>query len=239
MPRKKKEDAPRPSSPAYMTTYGDMMTLLLCFFVMLVSISTVEIEKFREAAASLKGALSILPYQTKTKPQPLIRRISRGIKKKSTKRARAISKLRMIIREKKLEKIVKVREDTGGIHITIGDPALFKTGKADIKPDFIPILESIVDIIMIGDNIIRIEGHTDNIPIYNEQFRDNWDLSIARALSVIRYIRSREQIDPIRLRPVGCGEYHPIDTNDTLEGRAKNRRVEVYIDFEEKSGVGI
>jgi len=206
---------------------------------MLVSISTVEIEKFREAAASLKGALSVLPFQTKTKPQPPIKRISRGIKKKSTKRARAVSKLRLIIREKKLEKIVQVREDTGGIHITIGDPALFNSGRADIKPEFIPILESIVDIVVIGENNIRIEGHTDNVPIHNEQFRDNWDLSIARALSVIRFIRSREQIDPIRLRPVGCGEYHPVDTNDTFEGRAKNRRVEVYIDFEEKSGGSI
>ena len=75
------------------------------------------------------------------------------------------------------------------------------------------------------------EGHTDNMPIHNAEFDDNWELSIARSLSVIRYIRAQEKIDPKRLRPVGCAEFHPIEPNDTPEGRALNRRVEIFIEM--------
>jgi len=219
-----------------MTTYGDMMTLLLCFFVLIVSFSTMEIEKFKAAAASLKGALSSLPYQTKVLPSPVqMTRETKGEKKqKSRRRSRAIAKLRKMIRERNLGKIVKVRENQAGVHVTIGDPALFDSGRTEIKPGILPILNQIIEVMYTGTELIRVEGHTDNLPIKTAQFRDNWDLSIGRALSVIRYIRSQQgDIDPRRLRPVGCGEFHPVDSNDTPEGRAMNRRVEIFVEFEE------
>ena len=214
-----------------MTTYGDMMTLLLCFFVMLISMSSMEVAKIQQAAASLKGALSALPFQERVLPAPPIeiQRPSRGERK--GKRSRAIAKLRKVIREHQLEKIVKVRQDEQGIHLTIGDPALFDTGKADIKSTILPVLNQIVEVLSEAEDIIRVEGHTDNVPIHNDQFRDNWELSIARSLSVIRYIKNRQNIDPRRLRPVGCGEFHPVETNSTEEGRALNRRVEIYIEM--------
>jgi len=89
-------------------------------------------------------------------------------------------------------------------------------------------------VVYTGGELIRVEGHTDNVPIHTAQFRDNWDLSIGRSLSVIRYIRSRQaDLDPKMLRPVGCGEFHPVASNDTPDGRAKNRRVEIFIEFGE------
>ncbi|MBN1290278.1 MAG: flagellar motor protein MotB [Candidatus Latescibacteria bacterium] len=236
MAKKKKEPEGPKGAPAYMTTYGDMMTLLLCFFVLLVSFSTMEIEKFKAAAASLKGALSVLPYQDRVMPNPVqMQRPTKGEKKeKNRRRSRAVVQLRRIIRDRNLQNIVSVRENEGGVHITIGDPALFDSGKTDIKPDILPVLNQITEIIDTGNDLIRVEGHTDNVPIHTAQFRDNWDLSIGRALSVIRYMRSRQvNIDPRRLRPVGCGEFHAIAPNDTPEGRAMNRRVEIFIDFNE------
>ena len=231
----KKKQELRPGVPGWMVTYGDMMTLLLCFFVMLVSMSTMEIEKFKAAAASLRGALSVLPFQEQPMPQPITLRVSKGVDVRKSRRAQAVSQLKRLIREKNLEKVIQVQETTQGIHITIGDPALFDIGKAYIKPDFFPVLDGIVEVISTGtDNEnIRVEGHTDNVPIHNEQFNDNWELSIGRALSVIRYIRSNKQIDPLRLRPVGCGEFHPVATNATPEGRSLNRRVEIFIDLGE------
>ena len=208
--RKRKPRMPRRDHPAWMTTYGDMMTLLLCFFVLLVSMSTMEVEKMKQAAASLKGALSALPFQERVRPAPVRPlRPTKGPEKRG-KRSRAISKLKQVIREHQLEDIIKVSENAAGIHITIGDPALFDTGKDEIKPLILPVLNQIVEVVHSGSEIIRVEGHTDNVPIHNDKFDDNWELSISRALSVIRYIRNRQEIDPRRLRPVGCGEYHPV-----------------------------
>ena len=191
--------------------------------------------KVSAAVASLRGALSVLPFQEQPTPQPITLRVSKGIDTRKSRRAQAVSQLKRLNREKNLEKVIQVQETTQGVHITIGDPALFDTGKAYIKPDFFPVLDGIVEVISTGtDNEnIRIEGHTDNVPIHNEQFNDNWELSIGRALSVIRYIRSNKQIDPLRLRPVGCGEFHPVATNATPEGRSLNRRVEIFIDLGE------
>ena len=234
MAKKKKEDEPPKGAPAYMTTYGDMMTLLLCFFVLLLSFSTMEIEKFKSAAASLRGAMSVLPYQTKVIPTPVeMVRPTKGEKKeRSRARTRAISKLRKIIRDQNLGDIIKLQEREDGVHITIGDPALFDSGKAEIKSGILPILNQIIEVINSGQELIRVEGHTDNNPINTIQFRNNWELSISRALSVIRYIQSQQDdLDPKRLRPVGCGEFHPVAPNDTAEGRALNRRVEIFIDF--------
>ncbi|MFC1528867.1 flagellar motor protein MotB [Candidatus Latescibacterota bacterium] len=233
--KKKPVEEPGPSSPLYMTTYGDMMTLLLCFFVLLLSMSSMEIEKFKAAAASLRGALSVLPFQERPLPQPPIERVPKGVKirERRTRRSKAVSQLKRIIREKKLDEMIRVSETDQGVHIVISDPALFDTGKAIIKPEFYDVLVGIGDVIAAGTGReeIRVEGHTDNIPIHNAQYNDNWELSIARALSVIRFIRSKQKLDPRRLRPVGCGEYHPVATNDTPEGRSRNRRVEFFIDY--------
>jgi chemotaxis protein MotB len=231
--KKKPEEEPGPSSPLYMTTYGDMMTLLLCFFVLLLSMSTMEVEKFKAAAASLKGALSVLPFQSKPLPQPPIDRIPKGVKirERKTRRSKAVSQLKRIIREKNLEKLIRVSETSQGIHIVVASPALFDSGKSIIKPAFHVVIDSIGEILAsgTGKEDIRVEGHTDNVPIRTIQYSDNWELSIARSLSVIRFIKAKQEIDPRRLRPVGCGEYHPVTTNDTPEGRSRNRRVEFYI----------
>ncbi len=236
MAKEKKKEPEKDTSgmvPAYMLTYGDMMTLLLCFFVLLISISTMEVEKLKQAAASLKGAFSALPFQDRVTPAPVQpMRPAQGIERRG-RRSRAVAQLRRVIREHNLEKIIRVDENTQGIHITIGDPALFDSGRAVIKQSILPVLNQIVEVVHSGDEIIRVEGHTDNVPIHNNEYDDNWELSISRALSVIRYIRAQERIDPRRLRPVGCAEFHPVASNDTPEGRALNRRVEIFIEMAE------
>ncbi len=232
MARKKDDDAPK-GAPLWVVTYGDCMSLLLCFFVMLQAYSTLEIEKFNQAMASLKGALGVLPYQQSSRPAP-VRPMSpsKGERKNArNRRTKAVENLRKVVQDKNLGDIIKIRENEKGIHITIGDPALFDTGRADIKPGILPVLTQIVEVINTGSENIRVEGHTDSIPIHNASFRDNWELSIARAMSVIRYVRNQGVIDPRRLRPVGCAEFHPVASNDTDEGRALNRRVEIFIDI--------
>lgn len=235
MGRKKNEDPPA-GAPLWVLTYGDCMSLLLCFFVMLQAYSTLELEKFNQAVASLKGALGVMPYQQSTRPAPVKPMTpSKGEKRNArSRRSKAVSKLRSVVRENKMSGVIKVSESPDGVHITIGDPALFESGSAEIKPDILPVLTQIVEVLNAGGDNIRVEGHTDDVPIHTAIYEDNWELSIARAMSVIRYIRGQGIIDPRRLRPVGCGEYHPVGANDTPEGRALNRRVEIYIDMQEK-----
>jgi len=231
MARKKTEE-PRGGAPLWVLTYGDVMSLLLCFFILLHSYSTLELEKFNKAMSSLKGALGVMPYQQSAAPVPNVQmKPGKGERKSKGKRSKAIAALNNVISDNKLIGIVRVSETNNGIHITIGDPALFDTGKDEIKTIILPVLEQIVEVINTGNENVRVEGHTDNVPIHNDRFKDNWELSIARAMSVIRYIRDQQVIDPRRLRPVGCGEFHPVASNDTQDGRALNRRVEIFIEM--------
>ena len=231
MARKKTEE-PRGGAPLWVLTYGDVMSLLLCFFIVLHSYSTLELEKFNKAMSSLKGALGMMPYQQSAAPVPNVQmKPGKGERKSKGKRSKAIAALNNVISDNKLSGVIKVSETNNGIHITIGDPALFDTGKDEIKTIIFPVLEQIVEVINTGDENVRVEGHTDNVPIHNDRFKDNWELSIARAMSVIRYIRDQQVIDPRRLRPVGCGEFHPVASNDTQDGRALNRRVEIFIEM--------
>jgi len=228
----KRKEEPPPGAPLWVLTYGDCMSLLLCFFVLLHSYSTLELEKFNKAMSSLKGALGVLPYQQSASPVPNLQmKPGKGENKKKGKRSKAIAALNKVISENKLSGVIKVSETSNGIHITIGDPALFDTGREEIKTTILPVLKQIVELISTGEENVRVEGHTDAVPIHNDRFKDNWELSIARAMSVIRYIRNQEVIDPRRLRPVGCGEFHPVASNDTEDGRAMNRRVEIFIEM--------
>ncbi len=227
----KKPEEPPKGAPLWVLTYGDCMSLLLCFFVMLQSYSTMEREKFNQAMASLQGALGVLPNQkAATPPLKAQKPLQRKAKAPNVSRSAAMEKLNRIIHERNLGGVIRINEGSKGVHITIGDPALFDTGKAEIKPEILPVLAQIVEVISTGNENIRVEGHTDNIPIHNPQYEDNWELSIARAMSVIRTMRKQQSIDPKRLQPVGCGEYHPVASNDTEEERALNRRVEIFIE---------
>ena len=231
---KKKRDDEKAGVPAWMTTYGDMMSLLLVFFILLVSVSNMEIEKLRQAAQSIRGAFGILPYQEQVRPTP-IQPPTTQVRGETAhgRRSRAVARLQQVVRENDLQNVIRVRENEQGVHITIGDPALFDTGKADVKPSVLPVLSQIAQMVRSGNENIRVEGHTDNVPIHNSEYASNWELSIARALSVVRYIRDTQpDLDPQRLRPVGCGEYHPVGSNGNEDGWALNRRVEIYIDME-------
>ncbi len=232
MARKKKDDPPPPGAPGWMTTYGDMMSLLLTFFIMLVSMSTIEKIKFRQAAGSLQGALGIIPTNTVAlqskkldAEKPLKRRTSRA-EKKMRKKAQ---QLQQFIEANQQTQNFEITPTKNGVGIRITDPNFFETGKAELKQQSFAVLDKIADVLTTVDYPIRIEGHTDDIPIKNADFFSNWELSAGRALSILTYFQNVNQIDPKRLEAVGLGEFHPIVPNNTPENRAKNRRVEIFL----------
>ncbi|RKY37578.1 MAG: hypothetical protein DRP73_01505 [Candidatus Omnitrophota bacterium] len=129
------------------------------------------------------------------------------------------------------EKELKLSMEEKGLVLRFVAEVFFDSGKADIKPEAYPILDKVAEFLKeeVPDRNIAIEGHTDNEPIKYSGWKSNWELSAARALSVLHYLVDEKGIAPERVQAVGYGEYHPIADNSTPEGRQKNRRVEIVI----------
>lgn len=126
---------------------------------------------------------------------------------------------------------VKVDMSDRGLVVTFLAEVLFDSGKAELKSDSLEKLEKVARVLntTVRDLNVGIEGHTDNVPIKYSGWKDNWELSCQRALSVVRYLINDQGMAPTRLSAVGWGEFHPVETNDTPEGRQRNRRVEIVI----------
>jgi len=213
-----------PSSPAWMATFADMMTLLMTFFILIMSFSTMELDKFKMAMGSLKGAFGILGTQTKLVPeQNWYSPYQRNIQANSI--LDHIKKLRQVIKENEIEKDVDLTYKNGEVMIQIKDQMLFHSGAAQLKPNYLKLLSIISEKLFAQAKEIKVEGHTDNVPISTKKFPSNWELSMARALSVVRYFVKYEHVDPRKLSAAGYGPYKPIVPNNSSENRAKNRRV--------------
>lgn len=223
-------------SPAWMNTYGDMVTLMLTFFVLLFSFSTVNAKKWEEIVRSFSGVTivdnggganeiidngALDPEMTSSSNNNVAAQFDE-----------LYERIKQHIDDKGLEAMLEVTNAEGVITIRMKDSALFDSGKDTIRKDSLKILTDLVDIMQVYNEairMIRIEGHTDNVPISNANFKNNWDLSVSRAINVLEYLLTNPIIPPGKLSAAGYGEYHPIDTNDTAEGRARNRRVDFVI----------
>lgn len=236
MPPFEEEERKKPGVPEYMVTYGDMMTLLLCFFVLLLSMSEVDAKKFELAASSFQnafnGVLTSMPTVAIQK-EILIPRLGGDAQNKHIA-ADAAMQLREILQEESLEDAITVEVIDEGVAVKITDPVGFDIGSDVLKPEFKSVLEKMMAVIRkTPERDIRVEGHTDNIPINTPKFPSNWELSSARALQVVKYLYQNGE-DPQRLSAVGYGEFRPIVSNDTEQNRNQNRRIEVYIEYVQK-----
>jgi chemotaxis protein MotB len=225
--KKKKEDTPPPGAPAWMVTFSDMTTLLLTFFVLLLSMATLDQKKIKEALGSLQGALGVLESGQKTEvgKEEILSRLE-FVEQAKQNQSRMLSGIRNYIDQANLSSAVSVVKTEKGISVRIMDSVLFESGSADLLNSAKPILEKLAGIIKDSPYYIMIEGHTDDIPISTTRFPSNWELSTARAISVAKYFISLG-IKPDIFSVAGYAEYHPIVPNITPENRARNRRVEI------------
>ncbi len=219
-----------PGAPAWMTTFSDLMSLLLCFFVLLVSMSKIQEKDFFMAAGSLRGAFGVMTQdpsilKLENTPLPSLKNIQRAIVD------RAISNMQDFIESQNLGEDVKLVISDKGVGLTISSPLMFETGSAELDTSAYRILAGVFDIARGWPNIIRVEGHTDNVRIRSGPYESNWDLSFARALSVVNFAVQFSKIHPSRLSPAAFGEYDPVASNATPEGRAKNRRIEIFMEY--------
>lgn len=222
--------------PAWLAAFGDLMSLLLCFFVLLLSMSTMDAKKVSEAIGSLSGALSVLEGGVKTEVSK--RRIQQATPIESTDEttetvnriASAVIEANEMIKKGSGEAIT-VQEAEEGFVIRLPASLLFKPGSATIEnEDALLFLKRIALIIanLPNDLEVSVQGHSDNVPpSAQSMFKDNWELSTARAISVLQELL-KANISPDRMHAAGFSEYRPIATNETKEGRKKNRRVELH-----------
>jgi chemotaxis protein MotB len=141
----------------------------------------------------------------------------------------AASKVSALMEKHGLEKYTSVEITEKQIKITLTVPVLFKPGDADLTGDAMTALAGVSKVLAAVPNKVIIEGHTDNQPLAGGKYPSNWELSVARAYSVIEYFSKEKGISPERFIAAGYGEYRPVASNETLEGRAQNRRIEIVL----------
>lgn len=224
-------------APAYMLTYGDMVTLLMTFFVLLFSFAEVDGRTFRLVLSSFRGSLGIFTGGTSLSKGRLEEMGMTIDSLPSTQRGTALSKsyreaVSLFQPEIKHRKI-KIQEDERGIIITLLNDAYFAPGSAVISQDLQKTLVKLAKLIRPIPSFVRIEGHTDNQPIpitgVREGYETNWELSGARSINILRFLIETEDINEKKMSAVAFGATRPLYPNDTPERRSFNRRVDVVI----------
>lgn len=227
--RRKKKEQMGSSAPGWMTTYGDMVTLLLVFFVLLYSFSIMDISKFQGFVTSFRQRAGILDGGMTLSDNNLINGGLIGDGPSIMNLNRIMREMNIYIEAEGIADEVELELTERGLVVRLTGRILFDLGKADLRDDGKRLLDRIAELLVDIPNVIMIEGHTDNWPINNERFPSNWELSTARATNVVRYFIENTGIPPERLMAAGYSEYRPLYPNDTAENRARNRRVEIVI----------
>jgi chemotaxis protein MotB len=210
--------------------YCGFVLILLCFFIMLCSFASIEQGKVVRFVKSFVDALSIFSGGIKLESGSRVMMETPDIVDKESELAYLFENVMLIAVQLGLEKDVDVSSSDKGFLIRVANTLLYDIGSAEISTKSFMFLNKLAFVIAKTSYPIRIEGHTDNLPIHNERYSSNWDLSTARAVNILRYFTEKEGIPVNRISAVGLGEFHPIFPNDTPEHRSKNRRVEIVFD---------
>jgi len=247
---------PPAGAPVWMVTFADLMSLLLTLFVMMLTFAQMDAEKYQQLAGSMKNAFGVQyikklagvietdggaagvalknaipkavvdlqigdvitdqsPEPAKPKTPPVKKNLLKSV---TTAMAEEISK-----------SLAKVEERHGEVIVRFPEKVAFPSGRNSLTPEFLVALNNLAAVLEKTKGDIIIAGHTDNRPIHTDQFRSNWDLSTARANSVVHFLLKHTSIDPKRLATMGFADSRPLVANDSESNRAINRRVEIII----------
>jgi chemotaxis protein MotB len=227
--RSKKESAAEggPSMERWLLTYADMITLLMVFFIMMYTISTVNADKFRALAENLGMVLTGSP------PAGIIEEGTNSTVPELTGEAKHLADLQQALNEfiarEELGEQITVNLEERGLVVRFQTTVLFARGSADLTPEARRIIDRVGDRLNDLPNYIRVEGHTCDLPINTPQYPSNWELSTARATNVLQELISSCNISPERLSAIGYGEYRPRVPNINESSRQMNRRIDIVI----------
>ncbi len=229
--KRRKHNEEHENAERWLLTYADLITLLLAFFIMMYVFSKKDAQKYDEVASHLKtifsGGTGLAGKGSVTAASP-IDMPSKGASSGEIKR-QLESELMDSNRNKPGGENISVLSDERGIVIRVLDKAFFDEGKAELKDGAKGALDKIVPIIKSVDNHVRIEGHTDNVPINTNEFKSNWELSVRRATEVVRYFVEKRGLPPERISATGYAEYRPIVQNNSPKNKSLNRRIEIIV----------
>ena len=230
---KEKAKQADPGAPGWVTTFADLMSLLMCFFVMLLSMAQLDVEKFKAMAEGLSKGLG-KPRVVKLKELSIDEILSQAEVIKSRQKLETIQdadELRLLLKPEIVADKVELEIVDRLIIIRILQDGSFSSGSADLNAGFLPVVERIQEALAEIPGLITVAGHTDNAPMGGGgRIRSNWELSGARAFSVVNALLQNGRLDAKRLSLTGFGDAQPTATNETAEGRGRNRRVEIVID---------
>jgi chemotaxis protein MotB len=242
MRRKRSRPEEHDNHERWLVSYADFITLLFAFFVVMYALSSINEGKYRILSDSLSnafrnvsssaGQVLIITEGAPPLPVPVARPDKGADEAKIRQRGRMRNMAREIMEALAplaQEGKVRVLESSRGVMVEINDSVLFAPGQARLSPISADALQAVAEVIAATEFPVTIEGHTDNIPINTPQFPSNWELSAVRATTVLRLFAA-SGVGQERLTAIGYGEQRPVETNDTVEGRARNRRVTIVID---------
>lgn len=207
-----------------MVTFSDMVTLLLTFFVLLLSMATMDQIKFTQASDSLAGAFGVLESSSRTEVAPPQVVSYSPVDDDFT--ARVYRRIRTKVRELKLDRQIELVKDRGAVVLRVDEAILFDVGQATLSPDAEPVLRQVAELVRPLPLNMRIEGHTDDAG----DDLANWDLSVTRAVSVLRFMVTNQLLPLNRLSATGYGSQKPLFPNNSERERALNRRVEFVLE---------
>jgi chemotaxis protein MotB len=233
--RRRSDEEHHENLERWLLTYADMITLLLLFFILLYTISSMNIGKYKEISSALSSAFSggnfgllfdksntgTADESSITPNQPA--QVSK-VKNQSMLYTRAVSQLNLLIRQN----LVRVTSNETGLTITLAADTQFKSGSADIQQQFLPVIQQVAQFLNTVPNEIRVEGHTDNTPVDGTQYTSNYSLAADRAINVLTTLEDYG-VKGDRMYAVSYGDIRPLMSNDTEEGRAYNRRVDIVV----------
>jgi len=229
--RKPPEAEPPENHERWIVSYADMVTLLFALFVVLYATSDANPQKLQSVRNSIDQAFSIGVLQGSNGSSPILNGggVAPSIAEIKSNTLEGLNKtLSGFANANNLDGKIQIRSDADSITISLADNLLFDSGSADLKPGSQDVLLQVAQALAGLPNEMRIEGHTDNVPVNSQDFATNWELSAARASRVLRFLREQGGLTN-ELFLAGFAETHPIGDNATPEGRALNRRADIVI----------
>jgi chemotaxis protein MotB len=237
----------RVSHERWLVSYADFITLMFAFFVVLYATATTDQKKQAQVSDSIDTAFRALGIFSSAARRPSEAPAPAGVEKPvlpmnivmgedvlapaevRNDLSRIQSELTQTLSNQIASHTVSIQMGRDGLVISLREAGFFDSGSANPKPGTLPILRKVADSIAHTPLDLRIEGHTDNLPIHTAQFDSNWELSTARATNVARLLLDQQLIPPERLSAAGYAEFHPVASNSTPEGRGENRRVDLVV----------